>query len=508
MLKRIALVVLVLTGGIMGQETAAPASAIAQEVSQPSAATKPPQENKQSGTVSSHQLAVRADAKSANAFALPVVGSGEQDNSANGSPALHLIVGRSLFVNVKDRLRRVYVSNPAVLDSLTATPSQLVITAKAAGTSSLVLWSENGESSMYTVLADLDVAGLRESLAQALPGDRVEVKAEQGKIYLSGVVGSEGAADQAGHIASVYSKEVVNSLVVDPRHLPQVRLQVRFAELDRSKLDQTGINFLSGGKNLATTTTGMFTPATASGSSGTGALQLGLSDLLNLFYFNRDLDLGVTIKLLQGKGILEMLAEPTLATISGKPAKFLAGGEFPYPVIQGSNGGFTSVTIQFRPYGVRLEFTPFVNPDGSIRMRVNPEVSALDYTNAVTISGYTIPAISTRRADTEVELQSGQSFGISGLLDHRVTDNLSKIPGIGDIPILGQLFRSKNLNHTTSELIVIVTPTIVDPLTNRPRQSEPTPAWPVPFLDPGKFDQGLPSETTAAPTKLPDGHEN
>ena len=506
MLKRIALVVLVFTGGIMGQEAAAPASAIAQELTQPGAPTKTLEENKQPGETSLHQL--RQGAKPAETPSSPETGSGEQESFTKGLSTLHLIVGRSLFVNTKDRLRRVYVSNPAVLDSMTATPSQLVITAKAAGTSSLVLWSENGESTLYTVLADVDVAGLRDSLAQALPGDRVEVKAEQGKIYLSGVVGSEGAADQAGHIASVYSKEVVNSLVVDPRHLPQVRLQVRFAELDRSKLDQTGINFFSGGKNLGTSTTGMFTPATASGSSGTGALQLGLSDLLNLFYFNRDLDLGVTIKLLQGKGILEMLAEPTLATISGKPAKFLAGGEFPYPVIQGSNGGFTSVTIQFRPYGVRLEFTPFVNPDGSIRMRVNPEVSALDYTNAVTISGYTIPAISTRRADTEVELQSGQSFGISGLLDHRVTDNLSKIPGIGDIPILGQLFRSKNLNHTTSELIVIVTPTIVDPLTNRPRQSEPTPAWPVPFLDPGKFDQGLPSETTAAPTKLPDGHEN
>jgi pilus assembly protein CpaC len=225
--------------------------------------------------------------------------------------------------------------------------------------------------------------------------------------------------------------------------------------------------------------------------------------LLNLFYFNRDLDLGVTIKLLQGKGILEMLAEPTLATISGKPAKFLAGGEFPYPVIQGSNGGFTSVTIQFRPYGVRLEFTPFVNPDGSIRMRVNPEVSALDYTNAVTISGYTLPAISTRRADTEVELLSGQSFAISGLLDHRITDNLSKIPGIGDIPILGQLFRSKNLNHTTSELIVIVTPTIVDPLGNPIGPPTSIPAWPVPFLNPGKFDQGLPEEKGATPTTSP-----
>ncbi len=187
-----------------------------------------------------------------------------------------------------------------------------------------------------------------------------------------------------------------------------------------------------------------------------------------------------------------MLAEPNLTTVSGHPARFLAGGEFPYPVIQGSNGGFTSVTIQFRPYGVQLDFTPYVHPDGSIRLRVNPEVSALDYANAVKISGYTIPAISTRKADTEIELKDGQSFAISGLLDNRITDSLGKVPGIGDIPILGQLFRSKNLNHSVTELIVIVTPTVVDPLKAPVTATSPAvPAWPVPFLSPPAFDAGL-----------------
>ena len=233
-----------------------------------------------------------------------------------------------------------------------------------------------------------------------------------------------------------------------------------------------------------------------------------IQDALNVFYFNSDLNLGFTMRAMQDKGVLQVLAEPNLTTVSGRAAKFLAGGEFPYPVIQGSNGGFTSVTIQFRPYGVQLEFTPYVHPDGSIRLRVNPEVSALDYTNAVMISGYTLPAISTRKADTEIELKDGQSFAISGLLDNRITDSLSKIPGISEIPILGQLFRSKNLNHSVTELIVIVTPTVVDPLNAPAIQPPATPKWPVPFLSPPDFDTGLPShDKVMGPSSTADGKQ-
>ena len=403
---------------------------------------------------------------------------------------LHLIVGRSLVIDTPDRLRRVYVANPAVLDSLTSSPYQIVLTAKLAGTSSVVLWSESGRSQLYTVLADLDVAGLEDSLAQALPGDRVDVKAVQGRVYLSGVVGSDAAADEAVRLTAIYSKEVVNALVVDPRHSPQVELKVRIAEVDRNKFDQWGINFFSGGQNAGAVTTGGFTPPSFP-QVGPGSTQTMVQDALNIFYFNSNLNIGFTMRALQDKGILQVLAEPNLTTVSGRAAKFQAGGEFPYPVIQGSNGGFTSVTIQFRPYGVQLDFTPYVHPDGSIRLRVNPEVSALDYANAVKISGYTIPAISTRKADTEIELKNGQSFAISGLLDNRITDSLSKIPGIGDIPILGQLFRSKNLNHSVTELIVIVTPTVVDPLHAPDTQPPTVPSWPVPFLSPLDFDSKL-----------------
>ena len=279
----------------------------------------------------------------------------------------------------------------------------------------------------------------------------------------------------------------------------QVRLQVRFAEIDRSKMTQFSFNFLSLGQNVGVASTQQFTSPSPGQSTGGQPSTVTISDLLNLFYFNRDLNLGVIIKDLQSKGILQILAEPSLTTIDGQPAKFLAGGEFPFPVVQGSSGGTTSITIQFKPYGVRLEFTPYVNPDGTVRIKVAPEVSALDFTNAVTISGYTIPAISTRRAETEVELKNGQSFGISGLLDHRITDTLSKIPGISEIPILGQLFRSKSLNHSVTELFVIVTPTIVDPITGDEVKAPSNPKWPVPFLDPNGFDATLPGSVKMTP---------
>ncbi len=417
-------------------------------------------------------------------------GNGVSTQPANAL-TLHLIVGRSLFLNSAEKLRRVYVSNPMVLDAMTASQFEVVISAKAAGTSSLVLWSSTGQPRMYTVLADVDVAGLRDSVAQALPGDHVEVEAQEGRIHLTGVVDSDAASDEAARLATIYSKDVVNSLVVDPRHLPQVQLQVRIAEIDRSKLTEFGINLFSLGQNSGAITTGQFSPP--SYTSQNGSTSAVISDFLNLFYFNFAHGLGTTIRDLQNKGVLQILAEPTLTTIHGRTARFLAGGQFPYPIVQpGGAGSVPTVTVQFQPYGVKLEFTPFVNSDGTIRLKVAPEVSALDYTNQVVIAGYVLPALSTRRAETEVELKDGESFGISGILDNRTTDNLSKVPGIADIPILGQLFRSKNLNRSTMELVVIVTPRIIDTLNAASTAPSSSPAMAVPFLQQQKFDHELP----------------
>jgi pilus assembly protein CpaC len=407
------------------------------------------------------------------------------------SQSLHVLVGRSIFIRTPARLKRVYVSNPAVVDSFTSSPSQIVVTAKAAGVSSLILWDEAGQSKSYMVSSDLDVVNLQKEIQEALPNDNIEVAAQQDRISLSGIVLSNASSDAAAKLAGIYAKDVVNSLVVRQPHIGQVKLKVQIIEVDRSKLEQFGINLFSQGKNTTASQTGQFSSigsaATTSSTSTSGGPTLTISSPLNLLFYNSGLNLGLTLQDLQDRQIAQILAEPTITTLSGEKASFLSGGEFPFPVVQGSSGGLTSITIQFRAYGVKLDFTPFIHDDGTIQLKVAPEVSALDYTNAVTISGYTIPAVSTRRAETQVELRNGQSFAISGLLDHRTTDIFNKMPGIGDVPILGQLFRSKSISRSVAELMVIVTPTLVDPLTDT---TSPTPPeLPVPMIDGAQFDK-------------------
>ena len=191
---------------------------------------------------------------------------------------------------------------------------------------------------------------------------------------------------------------------------------------------------------------------------------------------------------MQQKNLLQILAEPNLIAVNGKEASFLAGGEFPFPIVQPGQG-FTAVTISFKEFGVRLRFTPVIMPNGNIHLRVIPEVSNLDFTNGLTISGFTVPAISTRRADTEFELQDGQSFVIAGLIDNRVTNIVNKVPGLGDIPILGNFFKSKNAQKSNTELMVLCTVRRISPSTQAP----PPPENPKPFLDKDKFDGPKPS---------------
>jgi pilus assembly protein CpaC len=230
------------------------------------------------------------------------------------------------------------------------------------------------------------------------------------------------------------------------------------------------------------------TPATTSANgvtTGAQSPQYTVSNVLNMSIFRPDINLGMMIEALQANNVLQILAEPNLLTESGKEASFLAGGQFPVPVVQGSvAGGVAPITVQFKEFGVRLSFTPTVLADGMIRLNVKPEVSSLDYTNSITISGTTIPALSTRRAESDMELRDGQSFAIAGLIDNQVTEQFDKIPGISAIPILGKLFESRSLNKSKSELLILVTPRIVQPLA--PGTQPTGPAFPVPFLGPAK----------------------
>ena len=421
--------------------------------------------------------------------------------------SVHILVGHSLLIRTTARVKRIVNGNPTVLEWVLTSPREVVITAKQTGGSSLMLWDETGQNRTLDVSADLDVTPLRNTMEQSFPNSGVEAQSEADKVMLVGLVPSAAVAEQMVKMAANFSKEVVNGLqIAPPPRQRQVMLKVRFAEADRAKLTEFGINLFSTGatNTIGTISTQQFGPQslnTQGQSTGGGLLQqltqFNISDLLNIFLFRPDINLGATIKALQQKQVLQILAEPDLMALSGQPARFLAGGEFPYPVIQG-NGGANSVgtvTIQFKPYGVRLEFVGTIGDDDTIRLKVTPEVSSLDYTNSVTISGFTMPAIQTRRAETEIELKNGQSFGIAGLLDERTTVQLSKVPGIGDVPILGQLFRSRNINRTNSELIVLVTPTIVDPVSGALPAPAPSVSMPVENLDNGMFDKGLPYPT-------------
>ncbi|MGA2898404.1 MAG: pilus assembly protein N-terminal domain-containing protein [Acidobacteriaceae bacterium] len=420
-------------------------------------------------------------------------------HSATANDVIHLTVGRSAVLNSAVPLRRVFIGNPAVLSSYCSGTAEIVLTAKTAGVSSMVLWDEAGSHRLYTVSADIDPDALRGSFDAAFPGSSIHVDTGEGKIFLTGSVASDAASDAALKMASLYAKDVVNSLVVVPVHGKQVQLKLRIVEVDRTRLNQFGVNIFSPGigNTLGSTSTQQYgTTATGSGSS------LTVSDPLNIFLYNSKLNVGVTVQDLEQKQILQVLAEPTLTTLSGLPASFLSGGEFPFPVVQGGTGNSTAISIQFRSFGVKVDFTPTVNPDGSIRIKLSPEVSTLDYSNAVTISGFTIPALSTRRAETQVEIQNGQSFIVSGLLDHRTTEIMSKMPGISSIPILGDLFRSKNFNHSVVELVIIVTATVVDPLTSSPQAVPEQPKMAVPNLDSSAFDgkaHNLPKASVWAP---------
>ena len=419
--------------------------------------------------------------------------------------ATHLVVGHTSSVSTSHRMTRVYVTNPNVLTAYAATPNQVLVTAKDPGVSSLMVWDETGAARTYLFSSDMDVDSLRATLQAALPHETMNVAVEQGHILLSGSVSDKDKYQLAEHLAGQYSKDVSNALIVNSTGVKQVRLKVRIVEIDRSKLEQLGFNlFSAGGNTLAQSSTNQFTSTLTASTNGTssnggttstaGSKTVSITNPLNFLLYNANINVGAMIQDMQNRQVLQILAEPNITTISGVKANFLAGGEFPFPVVQGSTGGLSTVTIQFRPYGVKLEFTPIVNDDGSIQLQVAPEVSALDYTNAVQISGYTIPALSTRRAETQIVLKDGQSFVITGLLDQRTTDMLGATPGISSIPIIGYLFKSKSVNHSRTELMVVVTPETVDP--SKENATPELPRLAVPLLNGAGFDAKLPHSET------------
>src|SRR5208282_4389042 len=289
-----------------------------------------------------------------------------------------------------------------------------------------------------------------QKIQEVFPAEDVHIDTSRDVVILTGKISSAAVADKILEVVKSSSSKVTSMMQVPPVPTGQILLEVKFADVDRQVVNQFGINILSlpGAKNVGTISTQQFgAPQLATSGSGVNQSPIGVSNLLNIFLLRQDINLAATIQALETQNVLQILAEPDLLTESGKEASFLAGGQFPYPVIQPSTGGFAGITIQFKEYGVKLKFTPTLTADGLIHLKVAPEVSALDYSNALTIQGYTIPALTTDSAESEMDLKDGQSFAIAGLLDNRDTELFNKIPWIGDIPILGRLFQS----HSTTK---------------------------------------------------------
>jgi len=417
-----------------------------------------------------------------------------QPQAPQGSAPLRVMVGKSLLINTTERLKRISITDPAIAWAQVITPTQILVHGKAPGEISLLIWDELERSRSFDLRVDVDVSACAEEEHRVFPDEQIWVTPSRAAIVLSGHVSTEDVSKRAGELASAYSPKVVNVLTFGPVGAQEVLLQVKFAEVDRTAFTQMGVNFLStgGGNFIGNTTTGQFgsfgpqTLTQNKGANGTTTTSSGetINNVLNLFLFRPDINFGTVIEALQNKNLLQILAEPNLIAVNGKEASFLAGGQFPFPIVQPGNG-FTAVTISFKEFGVRLQFTPVITPNGYIHLKVAPEVSTLDFANALQIQGFTVPALSTRKAETEFELQDGQSFVIAGLMDNRVTDIYNKIPGLGDIPILGNFFRSKNVQKSNSELMVLCTVKKISPSTDQPAG----PKLSKPYMDTEKFDK-------------------
>jgi pilus assembly protein CpaC len=414
--------------------------------------------------------------------------------------SVRLMVGRSTIVSVGSPIARVSLTTPDVADALVTSPTELLINGKNPGTISMFVWDRAGAIKRFEVIVQRDLARLSEQLQQLFPTEKIEVRSNGRDIVLSGNVRDKAVIDKAINLASGYvdKKEEIVSLLALQEGAPsnQVLLKVRFAEVNRTALTELGASFAMNGyrdgRFFGRTSTEQF-PAPEWDKDG----KFVFSDFLNLFLFDTKNEIAGVVRALQQRGLLESLAEPNLVAESGKEASFLAGGEIPIPIAQPS-GGAVAVTILFKEFGIRLNFTPTVNGD-RIHLKVRPEVSSLDFSNAILLQGFKIPALSTRRTETELELQNGQTFAIAGLIDNQMNKTLAKIPGIGDIPILGLLFKSQAAQKSRTELVVMITPVILP--NNSPGVTPNLPRLSEPFMPP--LEQKKSYEPPAAPFVAP-----
>ena len=395
-----------------------------------------------------------------------------------------IVVGlnKSTIVESPVPLNRISIANSEIAEAVVVSPREVLVNGRQTGSTSLILWGVDGSRNVYTVEVILDAETLERNLRSLFPEEEIRVVGNRDAYVLSGSVSEESVARRMRSIAEATGATVVDNMAVPaPR---QILLQVRFAEVNRNAIRQLGLNvtrvdpFNVRGDDEGAVSTGQFNPPTGGFLDGTGPDET-FSDAVNLFLFEPDWSVGAFVRALKGRGMFKSLAEPNLLALDGKEASFLAGGEFPYPVPQTTGGGSQTITIVFKEFGVRLNFLPQITNSGNINLQVSPEVSSLDFASGLSIQGFEVPALRSRRAETEVELRDGQTFAIAGLIDNSITENADKIPILGDIPILGRLFSSEDIRQDRSELLVLVTPHLVEPADREP---------PIPSGEPEEWD--------------------
>jgi pilus assembly protein CpaC len=374
--------------------------------------------------------------------------------------------GSAAVVVYPGSLARVLITDPDVADAIPVSSSEVVLNGNRAGTTSLLLWGTNGDRIRYQIRVSPDVEDLQDELRRVFPRENLRARGVGESIVLSGPVPDEDVATQARVLAERMARgvPVVDHLTRPVR--PQVLLQVRFAEVNRNAVRNLGTNFIRvDPANLRGDDEGALSTGGLLGNFLGEGPDVSFSDQVNFYLFQRSSNVAALIQALQGEGLFRSLAEPNLLAVPGETATFLAGGEFPYPVVQGTT---QTVTVQFREFGIRLAFTPTLLRGGGIRLAVAPEVSSLDFSSGIRQAGFTVPALLTRKAETVVELAEGQTFAIAGLMDNAMTSNVNRIPLLGDIPILGALFRSESIRQNRTELLVLVTPLLVFPSEEAP----------------------------------------
>ena len=389
---------------------------------------------------------------------------------------LDLQANRSFLLDTDLDIRRVSVGKPEIADVTVVTPKQLMVTGKAPGETTLIYWTAAGVPTSVDVNVWVE-NGVRKGLEKIVPGEKFEMSGTPETMILTGSVSSETAQRRLVESAKAYTKNVVDLLAVE--RVEQVMLQVRVAEVDRKVVKELGFNFLTDGNQTgrgAISPGNSFTPFFGDlrnsdvGKVGPNAT---FSDAVNLFVAKPGAfpKFAAFIRALDDKGALKVLAEPNLVVSNGAEGKFLAGGEFPVVYNTGSNG---STSVVYKEFGVRLHFQPKIAPNGEIHLKIAQEVSELDFANAVILSGFRIPALRSRKAESSLQLADGQTFALAGLIDNKISKQVSKVPLLGDIPILGTLFRSTRYQNNETELVILVTPKLVRPLAKGATASLPT----------------------------------